>query len=118
MNSLKLSIIIPCFNEAKTLNTIVKKVLDVKDFDKEIIIVDDCSTDQTLNLLEKNKNLYDELIKHPKNSGKGEAVKKGLMKASGQYILFQDADLEYDPKDYKKLLEPVLLVEGEFVIGS
>ena len=85
---------------------------------KEVIVIDDCSTDKTLNLLGKNKNLYDELIKLPKNSGKGEAVRKGLMKASGQYVLFQDADLEYDPKDYKKLLEPVLLFDADLVIGS
>ena len=84
----------------------------------EVIVIDDCSTDKTLTLLEKNNNLYDELIKLSKNSGKGEAVKKGLMKASGQYILFQDADLEYDPKDYKKLLEPVLLFDADLVIGS
>ena len=66
---------------------------------------------------DNNKNLYDFLIKLPKNSGKGEAVKKGLIKASGQFILFQDADLEYDPRDYEKLLEPVLRFDADLVIG-
>ena len=117
---IKLSIIIPAYNEENTIIKILEKVADVEieRINKEVIVIDDCSTDKTLNLLEKNKNLYDELIKLPTNGGKGEAVKKGLMKASGQYILFQDADLEYDPKDYKKLLEPVLLFDADLVIGS
>ena len=117
---IKLSIIVPTFNEENTIIKILEKVADVEieGVKREIIVIDDCSTDKTLNLLEKNKNLYDELIKLPKNSGKGEAVKKGLMKASGEYILFQDADLEYDPKDYKKLLEPILLFDADLVIGS
>ena len=99
---------------------ILEKVADVEmeEVHREVIVIDDCSTDKTLNLLEKNKNLYDELIKLPKNSGKGEAIRKGLMKASGKYVLFQDADLEYDPKDYKKLLEPVLRFDADLVIGS
>ena len=117
---IKLSIIIPAFNEENTIIKILEKVADVEieGVNKEVIVIDDCSTDKTLNLLEKNKDLFDELIKLPKNRGKGEAVKKGLMKASGQYILFQDADLEYDPKDYKKLLEPVFLFDADLVIGS
>ena len=117
---IKLSIIVPAYNEENSIIKILEKVAEteIEGVKKEVIVIDDCSTDKTLNLLEKNKNLYDELIKLPRNSGKGEAVKKGLMKASGQYILFQDADLEYDPKDYKKLLEPVLLFDADLVIGS
>ena len=117
---IKLSIIVPAFNEENTVVKILEKVakVQIEGVRKEVIVIDDCSTDKTLTLLEKNKNLYDELIKLSKNSGKGEAVKKGLMKASGQYILIQDADLEYDPKDYKKLLEPVLLFDADLVIGS
>jgi len=117
---IKLSIIIPAYNEEKTIIEILGKVADVEieGVAKEVIVIDDCSTDETLKLLKKNKHLYDELIKLPRNSGKGEAVKKGLMKASGQYVLFQDADLEYDPKDYKKLLEPVLRFDADLVIGS
>ena len=117
---IKLSIIVPAYNEENTIIKILEKVAyaEIEGVNKEVIVIDDCSTDETLNLLEENKNLYDELIKLPKNSGKGEAVKKGLLKASGQYVLFQDADLEYDPKDYKKLLEPVLLFDADLVIGS
>ena len=117
---IKLSIIVPAFNEENSIIKILKKVADVEieGVNREVIVIDDCSTDKTLNLLEKNKYLYDLLIKLPKNSGKGEAVKKGLMKASGNYVLFQDADLEYDPRDYKKLLEPVLLFNADLVIGS
>ena len=117
---IKLSIIVPAYNEENSIIKILEKVakVEIEGVNKEVIVIDDCSTDKTLNLLEKNKNLYDALIKLPKNSGKGEAVKKGLMKASGQYVLFQDADLEYDPKDYKKLLEPVLLFDADLVIGS
>ena len=117
---INLSIIIPAYNEENSIIKILEKVADVEieGIKREIIVIDDCSTDETLNLLEKNNNLYDVLIKLPKNSGKGEAVKKGLMQASGNYVLFQDADLEYDPKDYKKLLEPVLLFDADLVIGS
>lgn len=117
---IKLSIIIPAYNEENSIIKILEKVADVEieGVNREVIVIDDCSTDKTLNLLEKNKNLYDELIKLPKNSGKGEAIRKGLIKASGQYVLFQDADLEYDPKDYTKLLEPVLLFDADLVIGS
>ena len=117
---IKLSIIVPAYNEENSIIKILEKVakVQIEGVNKEVIVIDDCSTDKTLNLLEKNKNLYDALIKLPKNSGKGEAVKKGLIKASGQYVLFQDADLEYDPKDYKKLLEPVLLLDADLVIGS
>ena len=117
---IKLSIIVPAYNEENSIIKILEKVAEaeIEGVNREVIVIDDCSTDETLNLLEKNKNLYDELLKLPKNSGKGEAVKKGLMKASGEYILFQDADLEYEPNDYKKLLEPVLLFDADLVIGS
>tara|TARA_A100000164_G_C21733371_1_gene688686 strand:+ start:162 stop:863 length:702 start_codon:yes stop_codon:yes gene_type:complete len=120
MNSLKLSIIIPCFNEAKTLNTIVKKVLDVKDFDKEIIIVDDCSTDQTREIItdleKKNKGI--KKVFHESNKGKGAALKSGFEIMSGDIVIIQDADLEYDPKDYKKLLDPFLKTDADVVYGS
>ncbi len=117
---LRLSIIIPAFNEEKTIIKILNKVNKVKieGVEKEIIVVDDCSKDGTLDLLEKNNNLYSLLIKMKKNGGKGAAVKKGLSKASGKYILFQDADLEYDPNDYIKLIEPVLRFNADVVMGS
>ncbi len=117
---LKISIIIPAFNEESTIIELLKKVREVETegFEKEIIVVDDCSSDDTLLLLERNKNLYTKLIKSKVNSGKGAAVKKGLLNATGEYILFQDADLEYDPSDYQKLLKPVLNFKADIVIGS
>ena len=117
---LRLSIIIPAFNEEKTIIKILNKVNKVKieGVEKEIIVVDDCSQDGTLDLLEKNNNLYTLLIKLQKNGGKGAAVKKGLLRATGKYILFQDADLEYDPNDYIKLIEPVLRFNADVVMGS
>ena len=117
---IKLSVIVPAYNEEKTIIELLKKVKDVEinGVTKEIIVIDDCSIDNTLSLLEKNEILYDVLIKLSKNSGKGEAVRNGLLKASGEYILFQDADLEYDPNDYKKLLEPIIRFDADLVIGS
>lgn len=117
---LRLSIIIPAYNEQNTILEILKKVnlVELTDFEKEIIVIDDCSSDNTLNLLKSNNHLYKKLIVMERNSGKGAAVKKGLIEATGEYILFQDADLEYDPKDYLKLIEPVLRFNADLVIGS
>ena len=102
---LKLSIIIPAYNEEKTIIKLLDKVdkVNIESVEKEIIVINDCSSDGTQSLLEKNENLYSKLIKLKKNSGKGAAVKAGLLKATGDFILFQDADLEYDPNDYEKL---------------
>jgi len=117
---IKLSILVPAFNEENTIIEILEKVskVEIEGVKKEIIVIDDCSLDKTLSLLEKNKNLYDLLIRMKQNSGKGAAIKEGLKKATGNYILFQDADLEYDPLDYKKLIEPVLRFNADLVIGS
>ncbi len=117
---LRLSIIIPAFNEEKTILELLHKVnkVNIKGVEKEVIVIDDHSSDNTLKLLEENDSLFSKLIKLKKNSGKGAAVKRGLKEATGHYILFQDADLEYDPNDYKKLLEPVLLFKADLVIGS
>ena len=117
---IKISIIIPAYNEENTIIELLERVkkIEIQGIKKEVIVIDDCSKDNTLSLLKENKNLYDFLIKLPKNSGKGNAVKEGLIRAGGDYILFQDADLEYDPKDYVKLLEPVLRLNADLVIGS
>ena len=117
---IKLSILVPAFNEEDTIIEILEKVskVEIEGVKKEIIVIDDCSLDKTLSLLEKNKNLYDLLIRMKQNSGKGAAIKEGLKQATGNYILFQDADLEYDPLDYKKLIEPVLRFNADLVIGS
>ena len=107
---MKISIIIPCFNEEKTLSKIVDKVLKFKSFEKEIIIVDDCSSDNTPNIINdlilKSKEIKS--IKHEKNYGKGAGIKSGIKISTGDIILIQDADLEYNPEDYDSLIEPFL----------
>ena len=117
---IRISIIIPAFNEENTIIALLNKVdkVKVEGVQKEIIVIDDASKDNTLNLLKNNSKLYSKLIAFKKNKGKGAAVKSGLEKATGDYILFQDADLEYDPNDYIKLLEPVIRFNADIVIGS
>ena len=116
---MKLSIIIPCFNELKTIEEIIKKIISVIKFDYEIIVVDDFSSDGSRDKIEQIKNIYNlKLIFNEKNYGKGYSVKKGLEKATGDIIIIQDADLEYDPKDYSKLLEPIIYQDADVVYGS
>ena len=122
--SLKLSIIIPCYNEKKTLSKIIDKVILSLNYYNyeffELIIVDDCSTDGTKELIEKNfiskKNF--KIFFHDKNMGKGAAIKTAKKFLSGDIIIIQDADLEYDPYDYDKLLEPILNNRFKVVYGS
>lgn len=115
---MKLSIIIPSYNEAATLVLAIKRVKQVNlgKVTKEIIIVDDGSTDGTRKKLAKIKGVTK--IFFPKNRGKGAAIRAGLRRASGGYVLIQDADLEYDPQDIPDLLAPVLSGKGEVVYGS
>jgi len=116
---LKISIIIPCFNEIDTIENIVDKVLKQTQFEKEIIIVDDFSTDGTREVLEhKVKNKIDHLILNEKNYGKGFCVREGISKSNGNIILIQDADLEYDPSDYSKLIDPIKKGYADVVFGS
>lgn len=116
----KLSVIIPVFNEEKTIKTIVKKVRStkLKNITKEIIVVDDFSTDSTRNILSKMNDNSIKICYHNKNYGKGAAIKTGLKNATGNIILIQDADLEYSPKEYKKLLKPILQNRTSVVYGS
>jgi glycosyltransferase involved in cell wall biosynthesis len=115
----KLSIIIPCYNEESTIEEIVKKVTQVVDLSYEIIIIDDYSTDNTRTILKNNlKEKIDKLILNPSNLGKGYSVRQGIKEASGEIILIQDADLEYDPNDYPKLLEPIINGHADVVYGS
>jgi len=117
---LTVSVIMPSYNEQATIIEILTKVRaqKVASCTFEIIVIDDGSGDKTVELLEQNPELYDQLIKMPNNGGKGAAVKAGLKSATGDYILFQDADLEYDPAEYANLLTPVLKFNADIVLGS
>ncbi len=117
---LKLSIIVPAFNEEFTILEVLREV-QAQRIDKvifEVIVIDDGSKDATVKLLEDNPELYSKLIKMEKNRGKGAAVKAGLSVASGDYVLFQDADLEYSPNEYQALLMPVLRFDADLVMSS
>jgi len=116
----KVTILVPAYNEEKTIIQVLQRVNEqvVPGVSFEIIVVDDGSNDATVTLLEQNPKLYSRLVKMPSNGGKGAAVKAGLAVATGEYILFQDADLEYDPADYAKLLMPVTRFSADVIIGS
>ena len=116
---MKISIIIPVFNEKNSIEEIIKRVQAVDvGLEKEIIIVDDCSQDGTRQILEKLNYPNMKLFFHSKNKGKGAALQTGFSKAKGDIILIQDADLEYDPKEYNKLLVPILDGRADVVYGS
>ena len=116
---MKLSIIIPCYNESYTIETIINKVINQKDYDKEIIVIDDFSTDGSIEILKNfDEKKVIKLIFNNLNRGKGYCVKKGIEQSTGDIILIQDADLEYDPDDYKKLLKPIINDNADVVYGS
>ena len=114
---MKLSVVIPVFNEVKTIKEIIGKVQAV-DIDKEIIIVDDGSTDGTKKVLQELKSDNIKVFFHEKNSGKGRALKTGFKQAKGDVVIVQDADLEYDPYEYKALLDPIIKHDADVVYGS
>jgi glycosyltransferase involved in cell wall biosynthesis len=115
----KLSIIIPCFNEKATIEKLLQAVIDSPVNDKEIIVIDDASTDGTKELLDNDLNKHiNILIHHETNQGKGAAIRIGIKQATGDYVIIQDADLEYDPQEYGKLLKPLLDNKADVVYGS
>lgn len=113
-----LSILIPAYNEKKTIADIIDAVkkVDLGAVKKEIIVVDDGSTDGTLEILKGIKNI--KFVEHEKNSGKGAAIRTAIKHATGDIIIVQDADMEYDPNDYKALIAPIIADQAQVVYGS
>ncbi|MES1160207.1 MAG: glycosyltransferase family 2 protein [Bacteroidota bacterium] len=121
----KLSIIVPAYNEARTIHLILDRVLEVtllNNIQKELILVNDCSTDDTegvlLRYLEAHPKENIRYVKHEVNKGKGAAIHTGIEKATGEFLIIQDADLEYDPEEFNFLLKPVIRGSADVVYGS
>lgn len=118
----RLSIVIPAYNEEKTVGLVLDKlkVLEIPGFKKEVIVVDDGSGDKTSKIVSEKEKTFKELklILHEKNKGKGAAVATGLKSATGDILMIQDADLEYDPNDIPRLIEPIAIGKAQVVYGS
>jgi dolichol-phosphate mannosyltransferase len=119
MKKLYLTVVIPCFNEKNTILEIIKEIKKLKNLKIQIILVDDGSTDGTREIIKKNlKNKIDKIIFHKINQGKGAAIISSIKYIKGEYVIIQDADLEYDPRDYYNLLRPFKNKDIDLVYGS
>jgi glycosyltransferase involved in cell wall biosynthesis len=116
---MKLTVIIPCYNEENTINELVTKVINNNYSNKEIIIIDDCSKDNSKKIIAKFEDTNNiKAIYHDKNMGKGSCIKSAIKEASGEICIIQDADLEYDPKEHLKVITPILQNKADVVYGS
>jgi len=117
---MKLSIVVPVYNEEGTVVELLRSVqaVELNGWDREVIVIDDGSSDGTLKLLRDHPQLYDWLLVHERNQGKGAALRTGFAAVTGDVVLIQDADLEYDPREYPKLLEPIASGRADVVLGS
>ena len=118
---MKISIIIPAYNESKTIKTVLNNINNIIDknlYEFQIVVINDGSIDETDKIIKENKHLYHEYIKLEKNMGKGRALSHGFKKCTGDITIIQDADLEYDPNDYEKLISPFLKFDADVVYGS
>jgi glycosyltransferase involved in cell wall biosynthesis len=116
-----LSVVVPCYNEEETVLKILRRIKESPAFpehDLELIVVDDCSGDGTLGVLEANPGAYHKLLRHAVNQGKGAALRTGIAAATGDIVIIQDADLEYDPREYPTLIAPILHRGADVVFGS
>ncbi|MCU1483835.1 MAG: undecaprenyl-phosphate mannosyltransferase [Actinomycetia bacterium] len=117
MQDAVLTVVVPCFNEEATIVTTLKRVLD-SPFTGEVLVVDDGSSDASIEVVERLDDTRVRLLRQPENRGKGAALRRGFAEASLPYVLVQDADLEYDPSDYPTLLAPLLADDADVVFGS
>jgi glycosyltransferase involved in cell wall biosynthesis len=115
---MKLSVVVPCYNESKTLSLLLNRVLRQIESVYEIIVVDDCSSDNSVQIVESLNDERIKVFRHRVNQGKGAALRTGFMEATGEVVLVQDADLEYDPSEYSKLLAPIKEGRADVVYGS